>query len=121
MATTPTSVTPGVQVKKEKEYRIFCGPFPAAMSFMTPKGTPVFFYKGYHVATRSEVIEFCQQLDNVEDVTATMKLEDIPQPPPRQSGNWQAAAKSEITPAELLQRVAVLTSRQVTTAAESNS
>lgn len=111
MATTP--LTPPAQ-------RVFFGELPIAISFMTPTGKPVHFYKGYHVTSDKEVIAFCEELEQVQDVTSKVKVADVPVPEARsRARSWASASRTEITPAELLQRV--VSSKDISTAAPSNS
>ncbi len=103
-------------------FRIFFGDFPQSLSFMTEKGAPIYFYQGFHVTDDEEIAEYCAKLKNVKEVTDKVKLEDIPKAPIRsRSSNWASAAKTEITPMELLQRIAVVSSKGLPQAAESNS
>lgn len=115
MATT--SATPAVQAPK---FSIFYKELPQAISFLTATGKPVHFYMGYCVAQDKEIIQYCQELDGCENVTGKVDPAKIPTPPVRsRQRNWSSASKTEITPAELLQRV--VSSAQVPQAAQSNS
>lgn len=110
----------------DKDLRVFYGELPQSVSMMTPQGTPVYFYAGFHVTKDPEVIDFLSREKNIKDVTGKIKLSDIPKAPVRtRSRNWHAASKfggdpSVFSPAELLQR-AVAGSNTLTTAAHSNT
>lgn len=126
MATATPSPAPQVKVnlgKASPQERVFYGELPPSVSFLTEKGKAVFFYQGYHVTTDSEVVEFCQALAGVEEVTGKVKLEEVPMPSARsRARNWAAASKMEISPAELLQRAAIASSATMGgNTAESNS
>lgn len=106
--------------------RVFFGEFPIAISLMTPTGTPIGFYMGYHVTEDQEVIEFLSKEKTVKDVTGKIKLEDVPVAPSRnRNRSWQSASKfggdpSVFSPADLLKR-AVASSNTLSTSAQSNS
>ena len=77
-----------------KDLRIFFGELPGSISMMTPQGTPVYFYAGFHVTKDPEVIDFLSREKHIKDITGTVKLSDIPTPPVRtRSRNWAAASK----------------------------
>lgn len=117
------------QVQEEvvdKELRIFFGELPGSISMMTPQGTPIYFYAGFHVTKDPEVIDFLSREKNIKEITGKIKLSDVPTPPVRtRSRNWAAASKfggdpTVFSPIDLLQR-AVAGSNTMTTAAESNT
>jgi len=84
---------------------IFYGELPPAVSYLTPRATPVFFYQGYHVTNNPEVVEFCKTLAGVEEVTGRIALADVPQPGLRsRQRTWASAERTTITPGELLAR-----------------
>lgn len=117
------------QVQEEvidKDLRIFFGELPGSISMMTPAGTPIYFYAGFHVTKDPEVIDFLTREKNIKEITGKIKLSDVPTPPVRtRSRNWAAASKfgsdpTVFSPIDLLQR-AVAGSNTMTTAAESNT
>lgn len=123
-ASTPATTSLAAKIaaatpKQAPEQRVFYGEFPETVSYLTPLGTPVHFYRGFHITTSKEVAEFCNELPGVQEITGSIKIEEVPTPPVRNRQRmWAAAEKTEITPAELLQRV--VSSRDITTAAPSN-
>lgn len=118
------------QVQEEvidKDLRIFFGELPGSISMMTPAGTPIYFYAGFHVTKDPEVIDFLSREKNIQEVTSKVKLSEVPAAPVRtRSRNWAAAASkfggdpSVFSPIDLLQR-AVAGSNTMTTAADSNT
>ena len=118
------------QVQEEvidKDLRIFFGELPGSISMMTPAGTPIYFYAGFHVTKDTEVIDFLSREKNIQEVTSKVKLSEVPAAPVRtRSRNWAAAASkfggdpSVFSPIDLLQR-AVAGSNTMTTAADSNT
>ena len=91
-----------------KEHKVFFAEVPPATTFMTTKGTPVHFYQGFHATFNKEVMEYLSSEPELfRDVTADIKLEDVPKQPNRVvSRGWHAAENpTEMTPAELLSRV----------------
>lgn len=120
MATIPASLKTAVAAPKVPDYIILYGEMPPAVSYLTEKGKTVFFYKGYHVATDPEVVEYCKTIPGIRDVTSEVKLEDVPKPESRtRNRNWESGGRSTVTPQDLL-RIAVANSKQIP-AAESNS
>ena len=119
---------PEVQAEQvDKDLRIFFGELPGSISMMTPAGTPIYFYAGFHVTKDPEVIDFLSREKNIQEVTNKVKLSEVPAAPVRtRSRNWAAAASkfggdpSVFSPIDLLQR-AVAGSNTMTTAADSNT
>lgn len=104
--------------------RVFYGELPPAVSYLTAAGTPVYFYNGYHVTENSEVVEFCNALPNIKDITDQVNIQDVPRPEQRtRQRNWAGTAeRTSITPGELLNRVVrVQSTAQLPQAAASNS
>lgn len=93
---------------------------PEFVSYLTPTGTIVPFYKGYTRTSSAEVINFLEEL-GAEEVK---NPKDIPEPPSRSRGrSWASAAKGPetvVTPTEILQK-AIASSKATPQAAESNS
>jgi hypothetical protein len=104
-AATIASATPS-------ETKVFFAELPPAISYLTPTGKAVFFYQGFHVTDDKEVIDFCATLGNVQDVTATVSLDEVPRPEARsRQRNWASnVERTMITPAELLSRAVRVTS-----------
>ena len=65
MATIPASLKTAVAAPKVPDYIILYGEMPPAVSYLTEKGKTVFFYKGYHVATDPEVVEYCKTIPGI--------------------------------------------------------
>lgn len=108
----------------DPEVRVFYGEFQTHQNYLTAKGNPVSFYRGYFATSKQELIDFCLGLDGVQEVTGKVKASEIPVAPKRdRNRNWASAGPSDptmISPAELLQRV-VQNSSNMTTSARSDS
>lgn len=88
----------------EATERIFFGELPPAVSYLTKTGQPVFFYQGYHKTTDPEVVEICQAIPGVTEITGQISPEEVPVPPVRsRARNWAAGTDpTVVSPAELL-------------------
>lgn len=110
-------------VNTEDNSRIFFGEFAEFHTFLTAKGKPVSFYRGFCKTDDPEVIEYCESIKDVTEVTG--KVKEIPTPPVRQRNrNWASNRPHEdpsmVNPLDLL-KAAIQSSAQVVQAAESNS
>lgn len=114
---------PVAQPEQPRE-RVFYGEFQTHQNYLTAKGTTVSFYRGYFATAKQELIDFCLELEGVQEVTGKIKASEIPVAPKRdRNRNWASAGPSDptmISPAELLQRV-VQNSSNMTTSARSDS
>lgn len=103
--------------------RIFFGEFSEFHTFLTPAGKPVSFYRGFCKTSDPEVIEYCESIKDVTEVTG--KVKEIPVPPSRaRNRNWASARPYEdpsvVNPLDIL-KAAIQSSAQIPQVAESNS
>ena len=110
---------------KKSALRTFKGDFADIVSFLTEKGEPVTFYKGYIQSTEPTICDFVLTIPTVEEVTDTPDLV-VPQLPERRRSRNRAQPSSvydsntSISHVELLQR-AVTSTAQTPQAADSTS
>lgn len=108
--------------QKVEEVWIFISQSRQPHSYISPKGTTVFFYEGFHKTQDKDTATYLRSLPEVREATGKMDAKDVPVPPPRKrNSSWASADKTMIQPHELLNSIVRTNSANMGVAAQSNS